>query len=457
MKKINILVIVCTFIILSVNANAQQVVTSAGDYFEGDDISWSWTLGETVTETFESGKITLTQGFQQHFSLYLSQTINIPAGWSGLSGYVNPMNKSVENMFSPHLPDFTILTSFTGFYYPVGGVNTLGNWNSQNGYSVKTESDFDLTITGTEINPPMVDLSMGWNLIPVLTPCGCKSVDVFDPIADLVIVKEVAGLKVFWPAYKIKTLEYLEPGNAYMVLMNENGGFTYPPCANDLPVYKTQERTQNHTPWNDVMQTPTSHVIAFPSEVIKMAGIQVGDFIGAFTSGGLCAGKMEVNEFISDLALVAYSYDEYSNQNNGFKSGEILRLEMYRPASNERMELEAEYNPSLPNMGLFANNGLSAVNRLKVKSLNAYTKTSLFVEAYPNPSDGNFNLIMSQWPENLQIQVIDTKGRTLKVIEPGTKLEGSACALNLSDLPQGIYYLKLIDSGITRVKKIVIN
>ena len=111
MKKINILVLVFTIIVLSVNTNAQQVVTSAGGYFEGGDMSLSWTLGEPVTETFESGEITFTQGFQQPFSFYFSQTINIPAGWSGLSGYVNPMDKSVENMFSAHLPDFTILNT----------------------------------------------------------------------------------------------------------------------------------------------------------------------------------------------------------------------------------------------------------------------------------------------------------------------------------------------------------
>ena len=42
-----------------------QVIASSGGYFEGTNASLSWTLGEPVTQTFASGNIILTQGFQQ--------------------------------------------------------------------------------------------------------------------------------------------------------------------------------------------------------------------------------------------------------------------------------------------------------------------------------------------------------------------------------------------------------
>ncbi|MBP7497474.1 MAG: T9SS type A sorting domain-containing protein [Bacteroidales bacterium] len=44
-----------------------EVISSAGDFFSGANITLSWTLGEPVIETFSSqdGQIVLTQGFQQ--------------------------------------------------------------------------------------------------------------------------------------------------------------------------------------------------------------------------------------------------------------------------------------------------------------------------------------------------------------------------------------------------------
>jgi len=45
--------------------NTQSLVSTAGDYFETETITMSWSLGEIATETFIGDNITLTQGFQQ--------------------------------------------------------------------------------------------------------------------------------------------------------------------------------------------------------------------------------------------------------------------------------------------------------------------------------------------------------------------------------------------------------
>jgi len=53
MKKLLTFLIAAIIFMLSFDSIAQQVVASAGGYFEGDNISISWTLGEPVIETFE--------------------------------------------------------------------------------------------------------------------------------------------------------------------------------------------------------------------------------------------------------------------------------------------------------------------------------------------------------------------------------------------------------------------
>ncbi|OQX77960.1 MAG: hypothetical protein B6D64_07520 [Bacteroidetes bacterium 4484_276] len=457
MKKLITFLALITFTVFTLSTNAQQVIASAGGYYEGDNISISWTLGETVIETFEGADIILTQGFQQPYSFYLSQILNIPAGWSGISGYIDPLNKGVEDMFSPHIPDFIILASMTDFYYPDGGVNTINNWSWETGYQVKAGSEFEVTLTGSKIDPPEVDLAQNWNLIPVLTSCGATTDEVFTDMANLNIVKEVAGPNVFWPAYGIETLTDLEPGKAYWVSMDDIGGFTYPECAKSSYIAKPQEKPQNGTPWNNLSYTASSHAIAFPAKVLLDGGLQPGDFIGAFTPEGYCAGRVEVTNLTSNVAVMAFANDETTIEKDGFGFGEMLQFKVYRPQGNEELAMHVDYNEALPQRGVFEMQGLSAVKSITLEATGTNELPELITGVYPNPSKGIFTLTMSYWPEKMQIHLMDTKGRIIAVFTPGIKANGSAYQFNLDHLQKGVYFLKLVDNGIIEIKKIVIN
>jgi len=457
MKKLNVLFFAIAFLGITLSSNAQQVIASAGGYYEGDNISISWTLGEPVIETFEGADIILTQGFQQPYSFYLSQVLNIPAGWSGVSGYIDPLNKGVEDLFSPNIPDFIILASMTEFYYPDGNVNTINNWSWQTGYQVKAENAFEVTLTGSKIDPAQVDLAIGWNLVPVLTPCGATSDEVFNGMADLNIVKDVAGPNVYWPAFGIETLTDLEAGKAYWVSMDDIGGYTYPDCSKNSSISTPQGKPQNYTPWNNLNYTASSHAIAFPAEVLMQSKIQPGDFIGAFTPDGYCAGRVEVTNLASNFAVLAFANDETTSETDGFGFGEMLQFKVFRPDSNEEITMTVNYDAALPQQGIFEMQGLSAVKSITLDVLGLNEKVELITEVYPNPSKGIFTLSMNYWPENIQIQLMDTKGRIIEVFEPGARANGAAYQFDLNYLQKGVYFLKLVDSGMLEIKKIVIQ
>ncbi len=128
MKKVFFLLIFIAFALIAINGKTQEVISTSGGYFENENISMSWTVGEPVIETFAGADVILTQGFQQPYSFFLHQILNIPIGWSGISGYIDPMNKSVEGIFAPWENDLIILASMTVMYWPDAGINTLGNW-----------------------------------------------------------------------------------------------------------------------------------------------------------------------------------------------------------------------------------------------------------------------------------------------------------------------------------------
>lgn len=44
---------------------SQEIISSSGDYSDGSSGQLSWTLGDLAIETYSSGDVSLTQGFQQ--------------------------------------------------------------------------------------------------------------------------------------------------------------------------------------------------------------------------------------------------------------------------------------------------------------------------------------------------------------------------------------------------------
>jgi len=63
--QILLIVFLAGVLICSAQSIERDVVASSGDYYEGANISISWTLGEIATETYNNGTNILTQGFQQ--------------------------------------------------------------------------------------------------------------------------------------------------------------------------------------------------------------------------------------------------------------------------------------------------------------------------------------------------------------------------------------------------------
>jgi hypothetical protein len=157
--------------------------------------------------------------------------IDLPSGWTGISSYLNPFESDVENLFDPIINELILLQNFTGFYFPGENVNTLGNWNRTYGYMIKVNNNCQLKIVGNEINDKTLILTAGWNLIPVLSACQANTTSIFaDVLSNVIIVKEVAGIGIFWPEQGINSISTLKPGKAYFVKMATSGSISFPNC-----------------------------------------------------------------------------------------------------------------------------------------------------------------------------------------------------------------------------------
>ena len=117
---------------------------------------------------------------------------------------------------------------------------------------------------------------------------------------------------------------------------------------------------------NNLRYTASSHTIAFPAQIIFGSGILPGDEIGVFTGGGICAGRITISDLQTNVAITAYADDEITPTIEGFETGEMLQFKVYRPGTNQGFDLDVEFDPALPNLGVFAMHGLSAAKSLKM-------------------------------------------------------------------------------------------
>lgn len=158
-----------------------------------------------------------------------SQEMLLRQGWSGVSLCLSPESPSVEDIFDELGDNLVIMYSNEGVWFPQEGINTLGPWNRNTSYVIKVENDQNLSISGSPLTDKTVSLQSGWSYLPVLTSTPVSCMQLFSSVMDdLIIVKEIAGTKVFWPARDINTLDSLQPGSGYLIKTSGNINISFP-------------------------------------------------------------------------------------------------------------------------------------------------------------------------------------------------------------------------------------
>ena len=442
-----------------------QLLTAYGDDPTTPDIKEGFADGETLnwkiysdsTEIEKDICVSYDPSFPNHDGTFANfgssalssisncQKLIMPQGWSGISSYIIPNDTQVSAMFSPIDNLLTILYNFDGYYWPSQGGNTLGTWNEHSGYAIKLSDTALLCVIGTELINKQVNLTTGWNIIPVLSAADVDIVNTFAGVSGFYAAKDVAGLGVYWPIFDINTIGNLKSGKSYYVYMLEADSITY-----SSGNYKTSAiepvAFENVSPWNVVYYTPGTHLVAFAAEATSV--FKKGDILGAFTQPGLCAG---MNVYSSNgFSLMLNADDAYTSEVDGFASGEIITYKLYRPSTGETFDLEVSYDPSLDNTGKFNANGFSAISQLKMLATGIYQHSANNIRIYPNPTTGTFNI--DGIDKNVNITIFNAFGEEIY----HNKLELPS-KLDLSTQPKGIYFISIETDNTLFFEKLVIN
>ncbi len=415
-------------------------------------------------ENLESQEITVIQGsFPQH-NMLLSK------GWSGISSFIDPADANVESMFEDIESQLIIVQNDNGMYWPGQNVNTLGNWNMEQGYKIKVAQNVNMTISGNRSQNHNVTMDQSWNLMPVLSECPADVAFIFSG-KDVSIVKEVAGWRVYWPEFGINTLVGLQPGKAYFALMGSAEVIEFPECETppNSPLRGRTAQIPNEatglcggTPfpwrgragdgvWKFSNPTPISHNIALPISANTSSILSVGDIVGVFDGSGDCYGLAEWKG--ANTALTTFGNDPMTVDKDGFDDGETMVFKLFRMEDESEITLEVAFNYSMPQTDAFAENGLSAINNLKAGNTGfenfGRVQQSQIV---PNPAHDAFTLILDSDPKSEgTLELYNLKGQLMKQVEINAK----STKVEINDLPAGVYVANISIDNQTMIKQLI--
>jgi hypothetical protein len=412
----------------------------------GENATGSTRVGSiivTASGGAPSQSVTVTQ------ASYPTHSISLTEGWSGLSSYIMPANNAIEDVFAPVSAGFVIAATMTDVYYPAGPVNTIIDWESQSAYKLKMSAAATLPVIGTMETNKTLALPAGWSLIPVIINYPVDAATALAPL-DLEVAKDVAGTGVLWPDMGINTLGNLNPGAAYYTLLNTGGTITFPANSSKAVVPDPVISKMPENPWNEIRISSSSHLIAIVAE--GMTDILPGDIIGVFSPEKYCYGITEVGSRGQNELIAAFADDLITGEKDGFTEGEPFGFRLYRPETNQVYDMEAVFNPDMPNGMFFANEGLSAISNLKISSTGIGGASATGISIYPNPT--NDKVWISGIEEFSEVEVLSNTGKMLFKLNNESKNEIS---IDMSAFSSGIYQLRMTGEKSTIIRKIIKN
>lgn len=159
------------------------------------------------------------------------QNISLSPGWNAVSSYLIPQNTNIQNVLSGIETQLLMIKNLDKYYQPGNLASTLQNWNYLSGYFIKVTDETTLTISGINPSDKSLNLTIGWNLIPVISSCETGIATLFAGNLDKVeFIKDGTGTAVYWPFYSINSLNTLMPGRSYLIKVTQNIQVTFPEC-----------------------------------------------------------------------------------------------------------------------------------------------------------------------------------------------------------------------------------
>lgn len=383
-------------------------------------------------------------------------TISLVSGYQMISTYLNPINPDIVDIMSPVVSDLTeMITLPNKIYLPEFGINTIENWNVMTAYKLRMTQAGEITIAGDPLKDNTLEYEAGsFAYLPVLSDQVSTIDSIFeDAFNDVVIILDLGNpFGIYWPDGELLFLEDLIPGKGYFALFKNQVTVTYPDYEGFMPTDYVSQTFESQSPW-PIVKTGDVHVISVHHDALnEMAGI---DYVGAFNSEGNCIGYADLGISSGNLPMIVYGDDIYSVAKDGATEGELINFVAYNSATGEETPLIAEFDSNLPEHdGTFTSNGLSIITNLYKSATGVAEGSNLTsIKLFPNPAKGVVNVLLPSNSGNSNVEISNTEGMVVKQLQ----LNNTVSTIDVSELPTGIYFVKIQMSSRTVIEKLIIQ
>ncbi|MFA7139143.1 MAG: T9SS type A sorting domain-containing protein, partial [Bacteroidales bacterium] len=379
----------------------------------------------------------------------ITQVVPLIEGWSGISSYILPDNDSTAIIFAPVVSDLVILKSMTLAFWPPN-INQIVHWNTYEGYKLKMINNQQVLFTGQDSEKTFT-IPEGWSLLPVLSNQNVDVSSIFSSVLnDIIIIKSIDGMGVYWPSVGVQTLTSLTPGESYMAKFSAQSTITFPPLASKAgSVVKGYSDPVNSDIWSMPLNTGITHTLAFSEQASEI--FETGDLLGVFDVNDRCVGIAEVSEGHTPVVSV-YGDDQTTIEKDGMFHNEAFVLKVYHVETETIDEILVEYDKQY-NIA-YCDNGMSVI--VKTTSTTGIGSMNLeYTRVFPNPATDKLYIHVPGGDNvDFNVRILSANGGSVLA----EKTFSGRTTLNIQPLPAGVYMIEITD-GISApvVKRIIKN
>jgi len=393
-----------------------------------------------------SSLTSLSDGYIQNF--------NMTTGWNGVSSYIVPTNPAVQDIMAPVVNDLILMRNLTQVYWPEEQVNTIGDWDNNSGYAIKFAGDAAFDISGSSFADKNMPVNTGWSYLPVISECDVDATALFGAhTEDIVIVQDLIGTQIYWPEHGIYTLETLVPGKAYKIKTNNGFTMIFPECGEKQQSSHVSMINSLSTPWGEFNMTPSSENVVIFADALK--SLETGDIVAAFNQDNMVCGMMEVGNTSLNQSLILFGDDPTTMENDGLAEGEIVSYKLYRTSTNEEFVLNVEYSMTMENStGHYYSDSFTGITNMTTSITSIDEMNGYDISIYPNPARDVVTIDISAGNgDDVDVSIFNAQGR---VVVQKNITRGKS-ELNVGDLKQGVYFVRINTSDLNKTIKLVIE
>ena len=382
------------------------------------------------------------------------QPIELPAGWSIWSTYVDPIDPGMVDIFDSISSNVIIVKSGSGqIYWPLYNLNTIGSLVMGEGYQIKMTVTKMLHVQGLLLDPLLSPITIpgGWSIMGYLRTSPMNAATIMSPIVSQVVIVKSGGGQIYWPLYNLNTIGDMVPGQGYQIKMTSQQILTFP--GNTSAPTKINVIDVRPEKYYKVTNTGHNMSLGILEDAWNVAPKE-GDEIGVFNAQGDLIGSTVYHKGFN--AVTIWGDDSHTKDvTEGIANGDVFTLKLWSYASDTEQELVVQ--SWLQGNDQYGRDAISVIEKLVVVDTD-FDGFALFQNT-PNPfRDATEISFYIPEANHIKLLVYNTLGELVEELVSAHFDAGKySVTFETANLPSGTYFYKLISDNYTATKAMNID